>query len=455
MAIIFVNVASAFALCQSSRCAHLHRVSRVTCSLAGAGTWSRHCTEDNEEYFYQASSGTSSWELPEGAVLEKDGAAGLGAYAAQGAASAGTWQSYESEDGEYFHNAETGATSWELPPDAQLVADADVAAAAADTAADTATAAADYYQEGTTVLRGLNAQAGDPQQSPLSAVLSSVNEVWLSSREIDVEIEGEAPPALGESVAAGEVVLCLPYVVEEEEVQWLLRAALEACGEAPPSTGRRRFCVSDPEAFLSTEVMLRCEEVLLRVLDSLDDECPSIYSTLFAPGEGWAARQPLNARGVQPKSADGPPAHLAVTCPTLRDLYLAGELEWSEGEPAINVYGAGGQFGCHKDHLALTVLIPLTAPGTDFAGGGTGFWAGNRETSEDPQSNPTAVLTPALGTALVFGGDVTHAGMPVQAGLRAVFVASFSTRTPASRVERCRGLQSREVRVSEAFRSAR
>ena len=452
MALALVHVASAIALCQSSRCAHLHRVSRVTRSLAGTGTWSRHCTEDNEEYFYHASSGTSSWELPEGAV---EGAADLGAYAAQGAASAGTWQSYESEDGtRYFHNAETGATSWELPPGARLVADADLAAAVAETAAETATAAADYF-EGATVLRGLNAQAGDLQQSPLLAVPSSVNEVWLNFREIEGEIEGKVPRALGETVAAGEVVLCLPHVGEEEEVQWLLRAGLEACGEAPPSTGRRRFCVSDPEAFLSTEVMLRCEEVLLRVLDRLDDECPSIYSTLFAPGEGWAARQPLNARGVQPKSADGPPAHLAETCPTLRDLYLAGELEWSEGEPAINVYGAGGQFGCHKDHLALTVLMPLTAPGTDFAGGGTGFWAGNRETSEDPQSNPTAVLAPALGTALVFGGDVTHAGMPVQAGLRAVFVASFSTRTPASRVERCRGLQSREVRVSEAFRSAR
>ena len=452
MALALVHVASAIALCQSSRCAHLHRVSRVTRSLAGTGTWSRHCTEDNEEYFYHASSGTSSWELPEGAV---EGAADLGAYAAQGAASAGTWQSYESEDGtRYFHNAETGATSWELPPGARLVADADLAAAVAETAAETATAAADYF-EGATVLRGLNAQAGDLQQSPLLAVPNSVNEVWLNFREIEGEIEGKVPRSLGETVAAGEVVLCLPHVVEEEEVQWLLRAGLEACGEAPPSTGRRRFCVSDPEAFLSTEVMLRCEEVLLRVLDRLDDECPSIYSTLFAPGEGWAARQPLNARGVQPKSADGPPAHLAETCPTLRDLYLAGELEWSEGEPAINVYGAGGQFGCHKDHLALTVLMPLTAPGTDFAGGGTGFWAGNRETSEDPQSNPTAVLAPALGTALVFGGDVTHAGMPVQAGLRAVFVASFSTRTPASRVERCRGLQSREVRVSEAFRSAR
>ena len=45
------------------------------------------------------------------------------------------------------------------------------------------------------------------------------------------------------------------------------------------------------------------------------------------------------------------------------------------------------------------------------------------------------------GTALVFGGDVTHAGMPVEAGLRSVFVASFSTRTSGSPEARCYGLQ--------------
>ena len=39
---------------------------------------------------------------------------------------------------------------------------------------------------------------------------------------------------------------------------------------------------------------------------------------------------------------------------------------------SCNVYGGGGYFGCHKDHLALTVLIPLTNPSADFAGGGTG-----------------------------------------------------------------------------------
>ena len=36
------------------------------------------------------------------------------------------------------------------------------------------------------------------------------------------------------------------------------------------------------------------------------------------------------------------------------------------------------------------------------------------------------VLAPPAGTALLFGGDVTHAGQPVAAGQRAVFVASFS-----------------------------
>jgi hypothetical protein len=171
------------------------------------------------------------------------------------------------------------------------------------------------------------------------------------------------------------------------------------------------------------------------VLDALDDaDKGSIYRTLFKPGPNWAARQPLNAKGEQPgggasstaASGDLPPSHLSETCPTLRDLYMAGELEWSEGEPAVNVYTASGEFGPHKDHLAVTVLLPLTAPaaadddvvgnnnnnnnrGQDidmdidsalaslqsssssspssavvFSGGGTGFWAGNRDVGENP-----------------------------------------------------------------------
>mmetsp|Transcript_16523 Transcript_16523/g.30709 ORF Transcript_16523/g.30709 Transcript_16523/m.30709 type:complete len:134 (-) Transcript_16523:182-583(-) len=124
---------------------------------------------------------------------------------------------------------------------------------------------------------------------------------------------------------------------------------------------------------------------------------------------------------------------------------MMGELEWSEGEPAINVYEGGGYFGAHKDHLALTVLIPLTSPDQNFEGGGTGFWAGNRDTSENPEEPPDKILKPAAGSALVFGGDVTHAGMPVKSGLRSVFVCSFSTRTPASSPDRLHGMKAPPV----------
>ena len=138
----------------------------------------------------------------------------------------------------------------------------------------------------------------------------------------------------------------------------------------------------------------------------------------------------------------------------IADAIASGELEWSEGEPAINVYTEAGRFGPHKDHMGLTVLVPLTAPSKDFEGGGTGFWSpqagggGGGDVNDDnkgaamPVGDPTAILKPPLGSALVFGGDVTHAGMPVETGLRSVFVASFSTRTAASSEDRVYGLQS-------------
>ena len=115
--------------------------------------------------------------------------------------------------------------------------------------------------------------------------------------------------------------------------------------------------------------------------------------------------------------------------------------------------------------MALTFILPLTCPTRGFSGGGTGFWSaeaeargaygggaygGGRDDADmlddnkanaRPDGPPTAILRPPLGTAILFGGDVTHAGMPVEAGTRAVLVASFSTRTAASREERVNGLR--------------
>ena len=105
----------------------------------------------------------------------------------------------------------------------------------------------------------------------------------------------------------------------------------------------------------------------------------------------------------------------------------------------------------------------------------------DNKANANPQGPPSVLLRPRLGEALVFGGDVqraasnpgaayarareqrtasappsapptrpallpclaqvTHAGMPVEAGLRSVLVASFSTRTPASAADRVNGLQ--------------
>jgi hypothetical protein len=270
---------------------------------------------------------------------------------------------------------------------------------------------------------------------------------WLDDFEDE---EGEESPTLGQSLAEGEVVVCLPNVVTPEECQSLFQSALDArsrlVGSSGAARGRSRFSVSDPDAFDSSAV-LKCDDILLRVLDYVDEYLPSVYDTLFWPGsEYWLDWQPLNAQGQVVKVA--PDKELEERCDSLRELYMMGELEWSEGEPAINVYESGGYFGAHKDHLALTVLIPLTSPNDNFLGGGTGFWAGNRDTSEfiQKQNNqPNVILKPPAGSALLFGGDVTHAGMPVDSGYRSVFVCSFSTKTAATSPDRLHGMNAPPV----------
>ncbi|KAL3939285.1 MAG: hypothetical protein SGBAC_005965 [Bacillariaceae sp.] len=258
---------------------------------------------------------------------------------------------------------------------------------------------------------------------------------WLDSEAQEVSKEDEIP--LGESIAEGECVLAIPNVVSTDECQLLFQAALQARDrrDTAAARGRSRFSVSDPNNFANPNIVLTCEEVLLRAIDYLEEASPSIYETLFAPGPNWCEWQPLNAQLEQPST---PPDDEVFD--GLRELYVMSQLEWSEGEPAINVYEKQGYFGCHKDHLALTVLVPLLNPGESFSGGGTGFWAGNRDTSENPGTPPTMVLKPPAGTALVFGGDVTHSGMPVEQGLRSVLVCSFSTKTATSNPDRLHGL---------------
>jgi len=245
--------------------------------------------------------------------------------------------------------------------------------------------------------------------------------------------EPESGESIGQAIARGKVILEVSPAASTEECQTMVQAALNLCDDATDERGRRRFSVSSN---FDKDFVLTVEDILLDVMDYLDEAVPSIYQTLFAPHDDWLTYQPLNAQLEAPTVP--PESYLQDTCETLGELYQDNQLEWSEGEPAINVYKKSGYFGAHKDHLALTILIPLT---TSFEGGGTGFWAGNRNVDENVSTPPDLILKSPTGSALVFGGDVTHAGMPVLQGLRSVLVCSFSTRTPTSRPDRLHGLR--------------
>ena len=180
------------------------------------------------------------------------------------------------------------------------------------------------------------------------------------------------------------------------------------------SPGRVRM----PLACLGSAAQASCDCLLLRTLDLLEAHAPALDRELF--GETSLA--------AMLRQSDQP-------------IFSSSSLAFTHNEPAINLYTAGGSFEPHKDLQTLTLLMPLT-DGECFQGGGTAFWsrtaadpvaAGLGTISRDVSTTaPATTLTPPAGSALLFGGDVTHAGQAVTAGQRAVFVASFSRRRAES-----------------------
>ena len=196
---------------------------------------------------------------------------------------------------------------------------------------------------------------------------------------------------------SGDAVICVPEIVTLAECDRLVRAAQQAEIVAEEHNFVR---VHVHKHLPSAEVAL-CNSIFVRMFRFVDSTLPSLRACNFALDE---------------------PTHA-----TLHELYEQGELEFSTHEPAINIYQEGGGFTPHEDGCALTVLIPLSSPsdGT-FTGGGTGFWPPIEQRAEQSREAPSLVLKPARGTAMLFTGDVTHAGLPVTSGTRVVLVASFS-----------------------------
>ena len=146
-----------------------------------------------------------------------------------------------------------------------------------------------------------------------------------------------------------------------------------------------------------------CDALLLRALSQIDEQLvQDLFGDCTTSSPGTVAKNP--------------------------------QLTFSTNEPAINVYFRGDSFKVHEDKHALTVLVPLSSADSEFEGGGTAFWShADARPAKYDLGPPTMVLRPPAGAALLWGGNVTHAGLPVQSGQRCVFVASFSPKeSPAA-----------------------
>lgn len=234
---------------------------------------------------------------------------------------------------------------------------------------------------------------------------------------------------LGVRIVKGRSLVTLSNILTRDEIDYLVQSSMEAAstqtirsstntdasGDHDSYDGPGRVCVRMPTRAaadrneipdsdnlhdpLPKAVSEFIEErILERAFDYIDHElCQSVKETLFGNDDI-----------------------------SLLELFQNKALIWSNREPAVNVYEAGGHFGMHKDNQALTILLPLSSRGddADFTGGGTAFYSQTHP--RESMHAPSLVLAPQAGTALLFGGQVYHKGLTIHTGHRVVFVASFS-----------------------------
>ena len=104
---------------------------------------------------------------------------------------------------------------------------------------------------------------------------------------------------------------------------------------------------------------------------------------------------------------------------------------FATGEPTVNRCTKGGLFSPHVDNgHALTMLCTLDEPAA-FTGGGTNFWPEGVALGSLP-APVIEGLTPPRGTAILFHGDVMHAGHELHSGVRHLLVATFTLYEPGT-----------------------
>jgi hypothetical protein len=250
---------------------------------------------------------------------------------------------------------------------------------------------------------------GDDSNNSICLQKTAVwSEVRISTGELCTQTsETEAL----EHFQEGESVLLLKDLVSEEDCRALVTATARQLADhgtnkngannpvtrqrLPTIAAAKRAAASNTPCAesLNEEADSICQRILRRSVETIDEQLPSLSLALFG-----GKIEPLltsNNNG----------------------------LIYSSREPAVNVYTTGGQFLAHEDGQKLTVLVVLGCD-SDFEGGGTAFWSpDSRGHRVEP---PSLILRQKAGTAMLFAGHVTHAGLSLTSGCRVVFVASFS-----------------------------
>ena len=220
-------------------------------------------------------------------------------------------------------------------------------------------------------------------------------------REIFLNHEhAAAAQTVAESVANGHSILVLDDLATAEECAFLCSEAAAAAAIERERKGLDGLVRRPAVELVGSECVALFDMLLLRQMERVRLAAPLLDTHLYGD--------------------------VLDTCPTT--IFHNPQLVWSEGEPAINVYNAGGCFTPHEDAQSITCLLNVSASDA-YAGGGTAFWsladAGFKRSLAETNP-PTLLLAPPIGTALIFGGQVTHAAQPLLGGERVVAVASFS-----------------------------
>lgn len=190
--------------------------------------------------------------------------------------------------------------------------------------------------------------------------------------------------------------------------------------------------------------MINDEERFI-LMDACDDRCNHLkyFSTLNpalpTDGSRWHAMHRIPVQDLSSQEAKDLSADILLNrlLPRLQrelpgvaeemlennDLANIGKtykLECSGFEPGVNRYETGGAFEPHTDDFGITINILLSDEGA-FNGGGTAFYT--QKPGGEKALEPSVKVEPEPGCAVVFNGNVWHEGLPVEKGVRHLYVA--------------------------------